>query len=180
MREKIIAKRYAEAFLDYARQNIGLKKAIEELMNLKGAFSENQDFQKFLNAMNIGYREKCNVIDTALKDFSDATRVFIKLLLEHGRIKSIIAIADYAKINYSHGEAIEAMLKTSRPLDSKLTQAIKEKMEHKFQKRLVLNIKLDADLLGGAQVTIGNTVIDGTVRRRLDDLKEKLTALKVN
>jgi len=180
MKEKIIAKRYAEAFLDYAGHDIGLKKAAEELVNLKGVFSENPDFQKFLKTMNIGYREKCNVIDTVLKDFSGEARVFIKLLLEHGRIKSIIAIADYAKINYSHGEAVEALLKTSRPLDSKLTQAIKEQMEHKFQKRLDLNIKLDADLLGGAQVTVGNTVIDGTIRRRLDDLKEKLTALKVN
>lgn len=180
MKEKIIAKRYADAFLEYARHNIGLEKAAEELKNLEEILSKNPDLQEFLENFNIIYKEKCDVIDAVLKDFSDETRSFVKFILGRGRIKHLMAIADYARINYSRGEAIEALLKTSRPLDPKSMETIKEKMEHRFKKKLNLRTELDANLLAGVQVTVANTVIDGTVRRRLDELKEKLTALKVN
>ena len=180
MKEKIIAKRYAEAFLGYAGNSIGIEKAAEELKALEELFSTNPDFREFLENLNVIYREKCEVIDAVLKDFSEETRVFIKLLLERGRIKNFAAIADYARINYSKGEAVEALLKTARPLDPNLTQAIKDKIEQKFNRKIILRTEIDAGLLAGVQVTLGNTVIDGTVRRRLDELKEKLTALKVN
>ncbi len=180
MKEKIIAKRYAEAFLGYAGNSIGLEKAAEELKALEGVLSGNLDFREFLENLNVIYREKCVVIDAVLKDFSEEIRVFIKLVLEHGRIKNITAIADYVRINHSKGEAVEALLKTARPLDSIMTQAIKDKIERRFNKKIILRTEIDAALLAGVQVTLGNTVIDGTVRRRLDDLKEKLTALRVN
>ncbi|MDP2921291.1 MAG: ATP synthase F1 subunit delta [Candidatus Omnitrophota bacterium] len=180
MKEKIIAKRYAEAFLDYARHTIGLKKATEELSDLRAVFSQNPDLLEFLDNLNILYKEKCDCLDAALKDFSDETRVFVKLILEFGRIKNIIAVTDYVRINYSRGEAIDALLKTSYPLDLELVQAVKEKMEHKFKRKLSLHIELDGNLLGGVQVTVGNTVVDGSVRRRLEELKEKLTASRVN
>lgn len=180
MKEKIIAKRYAEAFLGYAGNSIGIEKAVEELKALKEILSANPDFQEFLENLNVIYREKCEVIDAVLKGFSDQTRVFIKLLLDHGRIKNFTAIADYARINHSKGEAVEALLKTARPLDPDSMRAIKEKMEQRFKKKINLRVELDANLIAGAQITLGNIVIDGTVRRRLDDLKETLTALKVN
>ena len=166
--------------MGYAKHTIGLTEAVEELKNLKIILFGNPDFQEFLENLNILYKEKCDVIDAALKDFSNETRVFMKLLLGHGRIKNIIAITDYVRINYSRGEAIGALLKTSYPLDLALIEDIKEKMEHEFKKKLSLHIELDANLLGGVQVTAGNTVIDGSVRRRLDELKEKLTTLRVN
>ena len=180
MKEKIIAKRYAEAFLDYARHNMGFEKAAEELSDLKVVFSQNPDFLEFLENLNILYKEKCDCLDAVLKDFSDELRVFVKLVLEHGRIKNIIAVTDYVRINYSRGEAIDALLKTSYLLDLELIQAIKDKMEHKFKRKISLHIELDGNLLGGVQATVGNTVIDGSVRRRLDELREKLTALRVN
>jgi len=56
---------------------------------------------------------------------------------------------------------------------------IKKGLESKLNKKLKLVVGLDPGLLGGVQVTIGNTVIDGSVRRRLDDLKEKLETVRV-
>ena len=53
MKEKIIAKRYAEAFMDYASGNVGLKKAAEEVSDLKYIFSQNPDLLEFLKNLNI-------------------------------------------------------------------------------------------------------------------------------
>ena len=64
-------------------------------------------------------------------------------------------------------------------MDLELIREIKNNLEDKFKKKFKLYINLDGSLLGGIQVVIGNTVLDGSVRRRLDDLKEKLKALRV-
>jgi len=179
MKEKIISERYAEAFLGYAKPAIGLEKAVEEFKNLKIIFFKNPDFQGFLENLKIIYSEKCAVIESVLKDFSEETRIFIKVLLEKGRIEDIIEICDYVRTNYSHGEAQDALLKTSYLMDLELIQKIKEKLEDKFKRKIAFHIELDASLLGGIQVTVGNDVLDGSVKRRLDELKEKLMTLRV-
>lgn len=180
MKNKIIAQRYAEAFLSYARLNFGFEKAINELKDLKILFYENPELPKFLENMEILFAEKCEVIDKVLKDFSEETRQFLKLLLDKGRIKNIIDICDYVRLNYAHQEALDALVKTSYPLELKLIESIKKHFEQKIKRKLSLHIELDADLLGGVEVIIGNKVFDGSVKKKLDDLREKLMSVRVN
>lgn len=180
MKEKIIAQRYAEAFLAYAKSTVGIERAVEELRKLKIIFYEDDGFLKFLENLEIIYSEKCEVIDKALQGFSEEGKNFLKLLLEKGRIKSIIGICDYVRINYSHGEAADALLKTSYPLDLELIEKIKKQLENRLKKKLKFHIELEPDLLGGVQVAVGNIIIDGSISRQLDDLKEKLMSVRVN
>jgi len=59
-------------------------------------------------------------------------------------------------------------------------ERIKAKLEEKLGKKMHLYLDLDPDLLGGVQIKIGNILIDGSVRRRLDELKQKLMTIQVN
>jgi F-type H+-transporting ATPase subunit delta len=180
MKEKIIAKRYAEAFLGYARETIGQNRAIEDFKKLKAALYENPQLGQFLNNPEIAIIDKSGVINRIFKEnFSEETRQFLKLLLEKDRIRYITDICDYVRVTYSHGESLEGVLKASYPLDLEVIQEIKSKLENKFQKKINLYLELDPDLLGGIQIRIGNTVIDGSVRRRLDELKKKLMLIQV-
>ncbi len=180
MKEKIIAKRYAEAFLRYAKASIGKERPVSDLKNLKIILHSNLDFEEFLYNPEITYSEKCEVIDKVLQGvIAEETRHFLKLLIEKERIEFIIEICDYVRVNYSHGEAVDAVLKTSYPLDIEFIQAIKGMLEEKLQGKLNLFLDLDPSLLGGVQVCIGNYIIDGSVRRRLDELKEKLMAVQI-
>lgn len=181
MKEKIIANRYGEAFLGYAKESgLDLGKAALQMGELKSVFVQNPELSGFLESAGILFREKCSLIDEALKDFSPEARQFLKLLLEKKRIKNIIEICDYIRLNYSRGETVEALLRSARPLSRELTQGLKDRLESKLKKNLVLNTELAPDLLGGLQVVIGNTVIDGSVRKQLDDLKERLMTVKVS
>ena len=181
MKNAVISKRYADAFLEFARDTIGFEKGLEELQDLKRVFHDNPEFGSFINSPQIVDREKRAFIDDALKDnFSEEARQFLKLLLVKGRINMFPDIAEYARVEYSHGIEVEALLKTSYPLDTGDIQRIKAAMEKEFNKKLHLYVELDPDLLGGIYVKVENTIIDGSVKRRLDDLKEKLTAMKVS
>ena len=180
MKETILAKRYADAFLGFAKDaGLEIGQAVEELASLKIILYQNPDFYKFLDNVEILDDEKYIAIDRVLKDFSEESRQFLKLLLDKGRIKELIDICDYVRVNYTRAEAVEALLKTSYPLSLDLIRRIKEGLEKKFKKNLNLHIELDADLLGGIQATVGNTIIDGSVRRRLADLREKLITVRI-
>jgi F-type H+-transporting ATPase subunit delta len=180
MKSKLVAKRYAESFLESIRLSIGMASALKELKNLKMILRDNPDFGTLLDNSDIAYNEKFRIIDTALKDFTVEIRDFLKLLLKKGRIGYVIDICDYVRVNYSNGDGMDVLLKTTYPLDLDLIRKIKGKLEDKFKKRLNLHLELDADMLGGIQVTIGNTLIDGTVKKRLSDLRKKLMTIRVN
>ena len=181
MKNEVISKRYADAFLEFARETIGFEKGLEELRDLKRVFHDNPEFGAFVESPQITDIEKRAFINDALKDnFSEEARQFLKLLLKKGRIDILPDIAEYARVAYSHGVEVEALLKTSYPIDTEDIQKIKDAMEKKFKKKLHLYVELDSDLLGGICMKVENTIIDGSVKRRLDDLKEKLTAMKVS
>jgi F-type H+-transporting ATPase subunit delta len=176
----IIAKRYGDAFIAYAKPDIGLETAVRELKDLKILISQNREFIDFLDNVQILYREKCDFIDRVLKGYSEQTRQFIKLLVTKERIKHLVMICDYVRTHYSHGEGEDALLKTANMLDLAMIKQIKARLEHKLNKKLNLHIELDPDLLGGLQLTVGNVIIDGSVQRNLADLKEKLKKIKVS
>ena len=83
-------------------------------------------------------------------------------------------------MSYLYGQRTRALLKTSFPLELDLIRLIIERLEKKFQRKLKLYIELDGNLLGGVKVIMGNTVIDGSVRKRLEGLKTKLDAIRTS
>ncbi|MDD5731168.1 MAG: ATP synthase F1 subunit delta [Candidatus Omnitrophica bacterium] len=182
IKDKVIAQRYADAYIGFVRETIGQDAAIQELKDLKNVvIRENPGFMEFLGHESIGYNEKYEFVEKVLDgNFSQELRNFLKFLVEKGRINYLGDIMEYIRINYSYGQEIEALLKTSFPLDVELIKEIEDKLESKLQKKFKFYIDLDADLMGGIQVIFGNnTIIDGSVRKRLADLKEKLRGVRV-
>jgi len=181
MISKIIVKRYAEAFVGFAKETIGIEKALQELKTLRGnVIRDNPEFLSFLENKEMTFAEKCDFIDKVLDDnFSQEIRYFIRLLINKGRIDILNDVIEYVRVNYSNGDWVEILLKTSIPMDLSLIKKSKEKLSEKLHKKLKLYIELDGTLLGGVQVTIGNKLIDGSVRKRLDELKEALLTVRV-
>lgn len=181
MINKIVTKRYAEAFVGYAKETIGLDKLIESLKALRSeVIHDNPEFLKFLESKEITLAEKYAFIDTVLgDDFTPEIKHFIRLLIDKGRINILSDVIEFIRVNYSYGEQVEVLLKTSTPLDLSLIRDIKDSLSRKLQKKLKFYIDLDGSLLGGIQIIVGNRLIDGSVRKRLDDLKQKLLTVRV-
>ncbi|MDD5432385.1 MAG: ATP synthase F1 subunit delta [Candidatus Omnitrophica bacterium] len=181
IKDKIIVKRYADAYFDFVRHTIGEAPSALEFKNLKSIIRDNPEFLEFLEAPDVTHQQKFEFINNVLKDyFSVEFRNFIKLLLDKDRIKELVDILEYVRETYSHGEEIEAVIRTSLPLDLDIIKEIEEMLVKKFKRNFKFYISLDGSLLGGVQVQVGNTVIDGSVRRRIDELREKLSTVRVN
>lgn len=180
MKEKIIAKRYAEGFLRHIKTTIGFEHGLQELFELKTILRESPELKDFLENQGIGYAKKVLLIDAVLHDvFSDDLRNFIKLLIDKNRINQLVDIIDYCRVTYAHGEAHDALITTTYPLDLDVLQHIKTTFEKKINRKLNLYVELDPNLLGGVKVMIGHTVFDGSVQGRLHKLHEQLHALQL-
>ncbi len=181
MKEKILAKRYAEAYVSFAREGQSIAKIVEEIKDLKTILRNNPQVKDFVENPEITLTEKTAFMEDVLDGhFSKELRQFLTLLLSKRRIELTTEIIDYIRIHYSHAEALDALIKTSYPLDLELIQRIENKLEKRFKRKLNFYLDLDASLLGGVQAMVGNTVIDGSVRRRLDELKERLKTIRIS
>jgi len=180
IKNEILARRYADAFLAECSSSTTFERGLQELQKAKRVFVDCPEFKEFIESLQITNKEKFDFVDKTMKNaFDTELKNFLKLLLDKGRIKIFTDIADYARIMYSHGEEMDALVKISYPLDTATIEALKAALEHRLNRKLHLYVELDPDLLGGIYVKAGNTVIDGTVRKRFEDLRKKLMALRV-
>lgn len=180
IKNKVIVSRYAEAFISLARENCGLEKALGDLVVVKNIIRDNPGFGELMHNPEISYTEKCVVIDEAIRDgLSDEIRNFLKLLIEKKRFDIFLDAAEYLRAKYAHLGQVDVLLRTAFPLELDLIKKIEVVLKKRLKQDLKFYIDLDGSLLGGVQVVIGNTIIDGSVIKRLNDLKEKLTTVSM-
>jgi F-type H+-transporting ATPase subunit delta len=180
IKDRVVAARYADAFFKYAKTTGALDKILADLNSVKDILRKNAEFNRLLEHPGISYLDKCDIIDKVVNSgFCDEIRHLLKLLIEHRRMQNFFDIAEYTRVKYAQGGE-EALIKTSYPLELSLIKRIETKIEERFKRKFKFYIALDGTLLGGIQVTIGNKVIDGSIRRRLDDLKDMLMAAEVS
>ena len=87
MSDQTLAKRYADAFLEYAEEGCGKVQALGELQELKRLYRDDQDFRTFLTTKQLTYHEKLGVFDRITQaGFSEETGIFLKMLLTNDRI----------------------------------------------------------------------------------------------
>ncbi|MFA6321217.1 MAG: ATP synthase F1 subunit delta [Candidatus Omnitrophota bacterium] len=180
MDRDILAKRYGDAFMAFIKDGCGLEKGVADLRNVRRIFLDNPDLENFLLTPGIDHAEKFQVLENVIRNgFSEEVIYFMRHLIEKGRFDKFSDIADYVRITYSHGIEVDALLKVSYPLETESIRRIKSAIENKIHKKLHLYIELDSDLLGGVYAKIENILIDGSVKKRLEDMRSKLLATKV-
>jgi F-type H+-transporting ATPase subunit delta len=180
IKNKVLVSRYAEAFLKFARVNCGSVKALEDLAVVKKIIQDNLDFNNLMYHPEVPYSEKCAIIDGVIKDgISDEMRNFLKLLLEKKRFDIFLDVAEYLRVKYSHEGQVDVLLKTAFPLELELIEKIQAALRNKFKQNLRFYIDLDGSLMGGVQVVIGNTIIDGSIRKRLAELRDTLITVEL-
>jgi F-type H+-transporting ATPase subunit delta len=176
----ILSKRYGDAFMAFAKEGCGLEKGVDDLRSVRRILLDNPELDSFLLTPGIDSLEKFQVMENVIRNgFSDEVIYFLKLLIDKGRFDKFSDIADYVRVTYSHAFEVDALLKVSYPLETETIRRIKDVIEKSFHKKLHLYIELDSDLLGGVYAKIENILIDGSIRRRLEDMREKLLTMKV-
>lgn len=173
----IVANRYAEALFQIGEEENLTDMMYQELSDVVNLIKVNQDFFSVLKSPVISKKEKISLIDNIFENKININiKNFLKILIEQDRISFILDISDSYKelLNEKHN-ILEGFVISAIPMKKEEIKELEEKLSKKYNKNVTLENKVDKSILGGVLVRLGNEEIDGTVKTRLDKMKEQLS-----
>lgn len=173
----IIANRYAEALFELSEEENITKEIYNELNNVLDIVKNNKDLENVLKSPLVAKSEKVQLIETLFNTkINNNLKNFLKILVEKGRISSLKSIELTFKelLNDKHN-IIEGTVISAIALTDEKVKELEEKLSKKYNKNVTLENKVDESILGGVLVRLGNTQIDGSVKTRLDNIKDQLS-----
>lgn len=176
MSSSIVAKRYALALLQIAREQQLLGVIVEELRVVKEVIRYTPELKAVLKSSKLSLDKKKEVLKQAFASLNGYVLNTLLILVDRHREDQIVSVADefLALANEETGVA-EAEVYSTRALTEVERQALSAVFAAKIGKKS-LNIEniVDSDLLGGVKLRIGNRIYDGSLRGKLDRLERKL------
>ncbi len=102
---------------------------------------------------------------------------FLREVIGHGRMSALpeIAAQYQALLNRKNGVS-DAVIHSAFPLDASQKDALLATLQTRFGRKLNATVQVDASLIGGVRVVVGDEVLDTSVRARLETMKAALTA----
>jgi F-type H+-transporting ATPase subunit delta len=177
MRDVSIARNYAEALLALAEKAKDAEGWGVLVSALGDAVGEDETLQRFLEAPQVSAGEKNVVLGKAL-EAAKAPRhfvLFVQKLVSNRRQMLLPVIAvEYQNLLDAAAGRVHARVTVSREYDEKAREALKASLTKALKKTVVAHITVDPRILGGLVVRVGDTVMDGSVRRRLTKLRDTL------
>jgi len=182
MTGNIVAQRYSQALFSIAN-NQGMpvvEHCADVLESLAAAFVQSTDLQRVLRAPVITVAEKERVILALLQKFDAQPLMvrFCKLLAERDRLAILpsISAAFISLFDVARG-LVRGHITTAIPLDGQEQQALLKALSAKSSRTLQLNFDVNADLLGGIVLQIGDIVLDASLQAQLVQLKDTMTQI---
>ena len=173
----VIANRYAEALFQIGEEEKLTDMLYQELSEIVNLIKVNQDLFSILKSPVISKKEKISLIDNIFEDKININiKNFLKILIEQDRISFISDISDsYKELLNEKNNILEGFVISAIPMKKEEIKELEEKLSEKYNKIVTLENKVDKSILGGVLVRLGNEEIDGTVKTRLDKMKEQLS-----
>ena len=189
MQPVAVAKRYARALADYAETKPGesgrsarkdpsrLDSLASELALICRVLDGDPKFARFFADPSIDQKDKKAAIEAVTRKgkVSDAVRNFLLLLVTNRRLGALGAIARAFEQEKDGRQGITSVETTSAvPLSAAELKRLREALERLTGRTVKIMQNVDPSLLGGARTRIGSRVYDGTLRRNLEALRERL------
>lgn len=181
MRKRIISERYASALLNVAKNRGTADQVFDNLESLKKLISDNVSLRIFLESPHITQEDKMAFIKKVFSESFDETAMnFLLLLVKKYRLKFLREIIEEYERLY---DVVRSVQKTdvisAYPLDDATIARLRTAIESSMKKSVKLCFFVDPNILGGVIIKTPNLIIDGSIRRKLNDLSYSMTSLKV-
>lgn len=176
MSDKAVAKRYALALFQLAKESQLLDKLEEELRVVKEVVTNTPGLTALLNSPKLSKDKKKEILGEAFSSASPYVINTIKVMIDSQREDNIVAMADHfiELANEDRGIAA-ANVYSIRPLTDAERTALSQSFASKVGKKsLIIENIVDSNLLGGVKLRIGNRIFDGSLRGKLERLERKL------
>lgn len=176
----LFAARYARAFAESVEESKLDPAAVSrQLEDFTAAWNESAELRQFFESPVFPPAQKVALLDKLNEKIglTSLVRNFLAVLIDHDRIGAVGEVIEAFRRDMDERQGIfEVEIVSARQLDDEERRQLEAQVGQVAGGRVKANYREDTNLLGGAVVTIGSTVYDGSVRGRLDRLKEQLVA----
>jgi F-type H+-transporting ATPase subunit delta len=171
------ARRYAEAARSLAERDDSLGAWVEALETATGRLSDAQ-VMRVLADPAVAFEDRRRVAETILgESVTGDPRNLVLLLVRRGRIELLPRVAAELRRMWEQRQGIvRAVVTSAAPLSDAERDAVRDKLAAMTGDRVEIETQVDPSLLGGVLVRMGDRLIDGSVRGRLERLRARLTS----
>lgn len=171
MRDKILAERYAKAFLDLGVEEKSLDRFQEELKRFSEALRLEPRLMTILSAREMGAEKRFQILNDLMQRLllSPLAQNFLRLLIKRGRIHLFEGIAASFEEQLKELDEIVVAKVTvaSLPEAKELMGDLQKSLERMTGKNVQCELKEDTALIGGMQVRIGDEIYDASIQGEL-------------
>ncbi|MBO4693534.1 MAG: ATP synthase F1 subunit delta [Clostridia bacterium] len=165
---------FASSLFMLAMEENKLSEYQSDLSIIKAVFDENPDYVLLLSSPGIPKNERTTALDKA---FGNRINIyvlnFLKVLCEHGKVGALDdCIKIFGELKKQAENRITAKVTSAEPLDNEQTEKLKANLSKKLGCQVYIKPVVDRSILGGIKVEFDDKVIDGSIKKQLNDIKE--------
>ena len=176
MNESTIGRNYAEALLALARKSDQIEEFGALISAIATAMGDDQTLRTFLESPKLAASSKIEILEKALgRRVPPLFLRYVETVIQKRRQMLIPQIAtEYQSLLDAAENRVHANVTVAREPAEPERDALARQLSRLFGKRVVPHISTNPAILGGVIVKVGDTVIDGSVRKRLAVLKQRM------
>jgi len=168
---------YARGLLEMARAENAVDRVEEDLHGLRDLLKENPSLVEFLKDPNIKRDGKRQALSELFQGrVQPLTLNLLLTLADNDRAGRVLPVIEEFKAEATAArQSVTGEVVTASPLDDATLQRLAGELSRVTVKNVRLLQRVDAGILGGAVIRVGEQIIDGSLRRKLDGIREALT-----
>lgn len=176
MKKNEIARQYSKALYEIGEEKDNLFELYDELKELHQTLNENEELSKALLHQRVLVEEKQKVFKRVFEGkLSDDIYKFMLLLIEKRRIYFLENIVqEFRRLVYKHENIITVEVTTAVEMQEETREKLKAKLNEYVDKKIEMEEYCDPDIIGGMIIKVGDYLIDGSIKSKLESLEEKI------
>ena len=170
-----IATVYARSLFEVAKEGDKLDDVREQLGQIADAIAERQELQVFFFSPYFSPEEKKDGLSKAISDADPILVNFLELLIENHRTPALFRIRrNYDTLWERETNLLPVRVTSAVELDEETVRHIGDRIGEQTGRKVQLSSAVEPDLLGGIVVRVGNSIIDASIRNRLEQLRKQV------
>ena len=170
-----IAQVYARSLFEVARDQDKLDVLREQLGQVADALEEHRELQTFFFSPYFSTEEKQEALARVIEGGDPVLMNFLKLLIENHRMPVIFRIRhQYERLWEEENRTLPVEITSAVELDEQTTESLGRTIGERAGRRVTLSARVDPDIIGGIVLRVGNSILDASIRGRLERLRKQL------
>jgi len=167
-----LAQVYARSLFAVAREQSRLDELREQLGQFADALDEHRELAVFFFSPYFSTKEKQEALGRVLEGADEILINFLSLLIENHRMPVIFRIRqEYERLWEEENRTLPVQITSAIALDEATTESLGKTIGERAGRKVTLAARVDPDILGGIVIRVGNSILDASIRNRLEQLR---------